>query len=119
MVKVIDAEPQVVSAVDQEPKENVGPKDQTLDPALMSLRELQTVFRKRVMRAGKKNLAIRLTQTAFSFLGSKDSQIESVVREALRNVLIEYEIKRKKIGGSSIIEPFKIFPARRLSLAIR
>jgi small subunit ribosomal protein S7 len=74
----------------------------------------------RLMRRGKKSIAIRITYDAFDLIEArmKRDPVE-VFEQAMRNTSPVLEVKPRRVGGATYQVPVEVRPDRRISLAMR
>jgi small subunit ribosomal protein S7 len=74
----------------------------------------------RLMRRGKKSLAVRITYDAFDLIEArmKRDPVE-VFEQAMRNTSPVLEVKPRRVGGATYQVPVEVRPDRRTSLAMR
>lgn len=79
-----------------------------------------SMFVNRLMRNGKKSLAIRLMYDSFDLIEqrAKRPAIE-VFDEALSNVKPQVEVKARRVGGSTYQVPIPVESYRQVTLAMR
>ncbi|WP_027883484.1 30S ribosomal protein S7 [Meiothermus rufus] len=74
----------------------------------------------RMMRDGKKNLAIRIFRDACQIIQDKSGQEPlKVFKTALDNVRPRVEVRSRRVGGANYQVPVEVSPRRQQSLAIR
>lgn len=74
----------------------------------------------RLMRRGKKSIAMGITYDAFDLIGArmKRDPVE-VFEQAIRNTSPVLEVKPRRVGGATYQVPVEVRPDRRISLAMR
>ncbi|UCF59760.1 MAG: 30S ribosomal protein S7 [Anaerolineaceae bacterium] len=74
----------------------------------------------RLMRKGKRSLAVRITYDAFDLIEArmKRDPVE-VFEQAMRNTSPVLEVKPRRVGGATYQVPVEVRPDRRISLAMR
>ena len=74
----------------------------------------------RLMKRGKKSVAIRIIYQAFDIIEdrTKRDPVE-VFEQAIKNATPVLEVKPRRVGGATYQVPVEVRPARRLSLAMR
>jgi len=79
-----------------------------------------TMFVNRMMRGGKKSVALRVMYDALEQVAerAKRDPVE-VFEQALRNATPVLEVKPRRVGGSTYQVPVEVDPARATSLAMR
>ena len=77
-------------------------------------------FINRVMKDGKKSLAVSLVYDALALIEerSKRNGLE-VFEEAIKNVSPLMEVKPRRVGGATYQVPMEVTPERRFALATR
>ena len=77
-------------------------------------------FINRVMKDGKKSLAVSLVYDALALIEerSKRNGLE-VFEEAIKNVSPVMEVKPRRVGGATYQVPMEVTPERRFALATR
>ncbi len=82
--------------------------------------ELVQGFINRLMRKGKKSVAVRVTYRAFDLIEerAKRNALE-VFEQAMRNVSPMLEVKPRRVGGATYQVPVEVGAERRVSLAMR
>ncbi len=77
-------------------------------------------FINRVMKDGKKSLAVSLVYDALALIEerSKRNGLE-VFEEAIKNVSPMMEVKPRRVGGATYQVPMEVTPERRFALATR
>lgn len=77
-------------------------------------------FINRVMKDGKKSLAVSLVYDALTLIEerSKKNGLE-VFEEAIKNVSPMMEVKPRRVGGATYQVPMEVTPERRFALATR
>ncbi|RDI94472.1 30S ribosomal protein S7 [Meiothermus sp. QL-1] len=81
---------------------------------------LVTAFINRIMREGKKNLAIKIFRDACQIIQDKSGQEPlKVFKAALDNVRPRLEVRSRRVGGANYQVPVEVSPRRQQSLAIR
>lgn len=94
-------------------KRHILPDPQYQDP-------LVTRFVNNLMRAGKKSLAYALFYDAIGIIAEKTGEEGLAVwKKALNNITPVVEVKRRRVGGSTLQIPVEVRPARRVSLGIK
>ena len=77
-------------------------------------------FINRVVRSGKKSVAVSLVYDAFSLIEdrTKRNPLE-VFEQAIKNVSPMLEVKPRRVGGATYQIPMEVPPYRRFALAAR
>jgi small subunit ribosomal protein S7 len=97
-----------------------SPKKHILLPDPKYKDVLVTQFVNNLMKEGKKNLALRIFYNAIDKVGEKTGEMGlDVWKKALDNVFPVVEVKRRRVGGSTVQVPVEIRPTRRVSLGIK
>ena len=74
----------------------------------------------RLMRRGKKSIAIRITYDAFDLIETRTKRDPvEVFEQAMRNISPVLEVKPRRVGGATYQVPVEVRPDRRISLAMR
>ncbi|MEN0016493.1 MAG: 30S ribosomal protein S7 [Bacteroidota bacterium] len=95
-------------------------KKRTLLPDLQYQDPLVTRFINNMMVQGKKNLAASLFYGALRMVGEKTGEGGLTVwRKALQNATPAVEVKRRRVGGTTLQVPIEIRGDRRTYLAIK
>lgn len=95
-------------------KKSFPQPDATYNSALVSLLTI------RLLRRGKKVLAQKIIQNAFSIIEKRSSENPLVIFErAVRNVQPLVEVKSKRVGGSTYQVPVAVSPYRATNLSMR
>lgn len=77
-------------------------------------------FINRVMKDGKKSLAVNLVYDAFAIIESRSKRNGlEVFEEAIKNVSPIMEVKPRRVGGATYQVPMEVTPERRFALATR
>ncbi len=77
-------------------------------------------FINRVMKDGKKSLAVNLVYDAFAIIESRSKRNGlEVFEEAIKNVSPMMEVKPRRVGGATYQVPMEVTPERRFALATR
>jgi small subunit ribosomal protein S7 len=77
-------------------------------------------FINRVMKDGKKSLAVNLVYDAFAIIESRSKRDGlEVFEEAIKNVSPMMEVKPRRVGGATYQVPMEVTPERRFALATR
>lgn len=90
-----------------------------LEPDPIYNNRLVTRFVHRVMKSGKKTVALRLVYKAFDRIKNDGKDPVKIFELALNNVGPRMEVRPRRIGGASYQVPIEVRGDRRLSLAIR
>jgi len=97
-----------------------SPKKRVLLPDPKYKDILVTQFVNNLMKEGKKSLAFRIFYNAIDKVGEKTGGVGfEIWKKALDNVVPVVEVKRRRVGGSTVQVPVEIRPTRRLSLGIK
>lgn len=96
------------------------PEKRQVDPDLRYSSVEVSMFVNRLMRDGKKSLALRTLYDSFDIVEqrAKRSAIE-VFEEALKNVGPQVEVKPRRVGGSTYQVPIPVDSRRQVTLAMR
>ena len=77
-------------------------------------------FINRVMRNGKKSVAMHLVYGAFALMQEKTNRNGlEIFEQALKNVSPVMEVKPRRVGGATYQVPMEVPPFRRFALATR
>jgi len=77
-------------------------------------------FINRVMKDGKKSLAVNLVYDALAIIESRSKRNGlEVFEEAIKNVSPMMEVKPRRVGGATYQVPMEVTPERRFALATR
>lgn len=96
------------------------PEKQPVNPDLRFNSVDVSMFVNRLMRDGKKSLAVTILYKSFDLIEqrTKRSAIE-VFEEALKNVGPQVEVKPRRVGGSTYQVPIPVDSRRQVTLAMR
>ena len=95
------------------PKRQVDP-DMRYDSVLVS----QLV--NRIMKDGKKSVAVRIAYDAMDIIQQRMNRPPlEVMEQAIRNVTPVLEVKPRRVGGSTYQIPVEVPPRRQITLAMR
>lgn len=96
------------------------PEKRPVDPDLRYNSVEVSMFVNRLMRDGKKSLALRTLYNSFDIVEqrAKRSAIE-IFDEALKNVGPQVEVKPRRVGGSTYQVPIPVDSRRQVTLAMR
>ncbi|MCA9980046.1 MAG: 30S ribosomal protein S7 [Anaerolineales bacterium] len=79
-----------------------------------------SMFVNRLMRNGKKSLAVRLLYDSFDLIEQRTKRPPlEVFEEALSNVKPQVEVKARRVGGSTYQVPIPVESHRQVTLAMR
>jgi small subunit ribosomal protein S7 len=79
-----------------------------------------TLFIARMMRRGKKSVAVRLMYDAMDIVKDKSGKEPlEVLDQALKNVGPSVEVKPRRVGGATYQVPMEVPASRRTTLAMR
>jgi len=79
-----------------------------------------TLFIARMMRRGKKSVAVRLMYDAMDIVKDKSGKEPlGVLDQALKNVGPSVEVKPRRVGGATYQVPMEVPASRRTTLAMR
>ncbi len=74
----------------------------------------------RLMRRGKKSVAIRIIYQALEIIETRTKRDPvEVFEQAIKNATPVLEVKPRRVGGATYQVPVEVRPARRISLAMR
>ena len=101
------------------PRRREIPKREILpDPLYTS--QLVTKFVNVVMRDGKKSVAERILYNALDVIRERTGDDPmKVFKRAIENVKPAFEVKSRRVGGSTYQVPVEVRPGRRLALSMR
>ena len=101
------------------PRKGAVPKRQILpDPRFNS--KILARFINKVMLAGKKSLAERITYGAFDIVQEKMGRDPlDVFNQALGNAMPLVEVRPRRVGGATYQVPMEVRPDRRQAMAMR
>ena len=79
-----------------------------------------SMFVNRMMKDGKKSVALKIMYTAFGLMEKKAGKdpVEMFL-QALGNVSPTVEVKPRRVGGATYQIPIEVIPSRREALAMR
>ena len=81
---------------------------------------LVTMIVRRIMRHGKKSVALNIVYDAFKAIEERtDSDALELFEKAVRNVTPLVEVKARRVGGATFQIPMQIRPDRKVSMAIK
>ena len=96
------------------------PSKRELIPDVRYNSQLITMFVNRLMRSGKKSVALRVTYGALSVAEERSKRPALEVFDlALKNVGPTVEVKPRRVGGATYQVPMEVPTERRQSLAMR
>ena len=79
-----------------------------------------SMFVNRLMRGGKKSLAVRLLYDSFEMIEQRLKQPPlDVFEQALSNAMPRVEVKPRRVGGATYQVPIEVSTERQISLAMR
>ncbi len=79
-----------------------------------------SMFVNRLMKDGKKSVALKIMYTAFELMEKKaGKEPVEMFLQALRNVSPTVEVKPRRVGGATYQIPIEVIPSRREALAMR
>ena len=82
--------------------------------------EQVSMFVNRMMKDGKKSVALKIMYTAFELMQKQaDKDPIELFLQALKNVSPAVEVKPRRVGGATYQVPIEVIPARREALAMR
>jgi small subunit ribosomal protein S7 len=96
------------------------PEKPIIPPDIRYNSEQVQSFINRVMKRGKKSLAVRLVYDAFGIIEerTKKNPLE-IFDQAFKNVSPVMEVKPRRVGGATYQVPMEVPPDRRFALATR
>ncbi len=96
------------------------PTKRELIPDVRYNSQLITMFVNRLMRSGKKSVAVRVTYNALALAEERSKRPALEVFDlALKNVGPTVEVKPRRVGGATYQVPMEVPSDRRQSLAMR
>jgi len=96
------------------------PPKREIDPDARYNSVLIAKFINRIMKQGKKSVAVRIMYETLDIIESRmDQPPVEVLEEAMRNVSPALEVKPRRVGGSTYQVPVEVPLYRRDSLAMR
>ena len=96
----------------------ISKRDVLPDPLYHS--KLVTKLINNIMEDGKKGVAQKIVYDAFEIVETKTGKgALEAFNEALENVMPRFEVKARRVGGSTYQVPMEVRPARRQTLALR
>lgn len=96
------------------------PSKRELIPDVRYNSQLITMFVNRLMRSGKKSVAVRVTYNALALAEERSKRPALEVFDlALKNVGPTVEVKPRRVGGATYQVPMEVPSDRRQSLAMR
>ncbi len=82
--------------------------------------EQVSMFVNRMMKNGKKSVALKIMYTSFELMEKKaEKDPVEMFLQALRNVSPTVEVKPRRVGGATYQVPIEVIPSRREALAMR
>ena len=79
-----------------------------------------SMFVNRMMKDGKKSVALKIMYTAFELMEKKaGKEPVEMFLQALRNVSPTVEVKPRRVGGATYQVPIEVISSRREALAMR
>ena len=79
-----------------------------------------SMFVNRMMKNGKKSVALKIMYTSFELMEKKaEKDPVEMFLQALRNVSPTVEVKPRRVGGATYQVPIEVIPSRREALAMR
>ena len=101
------------------PRRNRPPR-RVIEPDTKFNSELVARFANRLMRDGKKSVAVRIMYDAFTIVEERAKKPPlDVFEQAVKNVTPILEVRPRRVGGATYQIPMEVRPERRMSLAIR
>ena len=101
------------------PRRNRPPKRQ-VEPDIRYNSVLVSRFINKIMKGGKKSLAMRVMYDALGIVEQRMNRPAlEVLEQAMRNVSPALAVRPRRVGGSTYQIPVEVSPERRTSLAIR
>jgi small subunit ribosomal protein S7 len=101
------------------PRRNRPPR-RDIEPDAKYNSELLARFANRLMRDGKKSVAVRIMYDAFTIVEERAKKPPlDVFEQAVKNVTPILEVRPRRVGGATYQIPMEVRPERRMSLAIR
>ncbi|RLC68183.1 MAG: 30S ribosomal protein S7 [Chloroflexi bacterium] len=96
------------------------PPKREIDPDVRYNSVLVAQFINRIMKQGKKSLAMRIMYEALDIIEERGKRPPlEIVEEAVNNVSPTLEVKPRRVGGSTYQIPVEVPPDRQRSLALR
>lgn len=96
------------------------PEKREVEPDSRYKNEHIAMFVNRLMRGGKKSLAVRIMYDSFDLIEQRLKQKpDEVFEQALANVMPKVEVKPRRVGGATYQVPIEVSTARQISLAMR
>ena len=101
------------------PRRNRPPKRQ-VDPDIRYNSVLVSQLVNRIMKDGKKSVALRIAYDAMDIIQQRMNRPPlEVLEQAIRNVTPVLEVKPRRVGGSTYQIPVEVPPHRQIALAMR
>ena len=101
------------------PRRNRPPKRQ-VDPDIRYNSVLVSQLVNRIMKGGKKSVALRIAYDAMDIIQQRMNKPPlEVLEQAIRNVTPVLEVKPRRVGGSTYQIPVEVPPRRQIALAMR
>ena len=96
------------------------PEKRQIEPDPRFRSEKLQSFINRVMRNGKKSVAMRLVYEALDIVAEKTKREHlEIFEQVLQNVAPAMEVRPRRVGGATYQVPVDVRPERQLSLALR
>ena len=96
------------------------PEKREVEPDLRYGNVNVTMFVNRLMRGGKKSLALRVLYDSFDIIEERTKRVPvEVFEQALDNVRPRIEVKPRRVGGATYQVPIEVSSERQISLGMR
>ena len=96
------------------------PEKREVEPDLRYNSVHVSMFVNRLMRGGKKSLALRVLYDSFDIIEERTKRVPvEVFEQALNNVRPHMEVKPRRVGGSTYQVPIEVSSERQMTLAMR
>lgn len=96
------------------------PEKREVEPDLRYSNVNVTMFVNRLMRGGKKSLALRVLYDSFDIIEERTKRVPvEVFEQALDNVRPRIEVKPRRVGGATYQVPIEVSSERQISLGMR
>jgi small subunit ribosomal protein S7 len=96
------------------------PEKREVKPDIRFNSKLISNFINRIMKNGKKSVAVRLVYGAMDIVGEKTGKNPlEVLDNAMKNVSPMMEVRPRRVGGATYQVPMEVLPERKATLAMR
>jgi len=96
------------------------PPRRVVEPDVKYNSELVARFTNKLLRAGKKSVALRVVYDAFDIVEARTKKSPlDIFEQAVKNISPVLEVRPRRVGGATYQIPMEVRPERRMSLAFR